>query len=91
MIILSVGERAYNECSYGGYSIRKQRSRFGCEYQWRVICDDRTVLKVPFVRIHVIGAPLEPAAGECAQISGQPPFACHEVQSHFEFLLKLLL
>lgn len=67
------------------------RSRVRGEYQWRVVGDDRAVLQVPLVRVHVIRAPLEPAAGERAQISGQPPFARHEVQTHFELLFELFL
>lgn len=68
-----------------------RRSRFGREHQRRVVGDDRTALQVPFVRVHVIGAPLEPAAGEGAQISGQTPFSRHEVQPHFELLLEFFL
>lgn len=68
-----------------------RRSRFGGEHQRRVVGDDRTAFQVPFVRVHVMGAPLEPAAGESAQISGQTPFSRHKVQPHFELLLELLL
>lgn len=67
------------------------RSRFGREHQRCVVGDDRTAFQVPFVRVYVIGAPLEPAAGESAQISGQTPFSRHEVQPHFEFLLEFFL
>lgn len=57
----------------------RRRSRLGRKYQRRVVGNDRAVLEVPLVRVHMIGAPLEPSAGERAQISGQPPFARHEV------------
>lgn len=67
------------------------RSRFRRQHQRRVVGDDRTAFQVPFVRVHVIGAPLEPAAGESAQISGQTPFSRHEIQPHFEFLLEFFL
>lgn len=43
------------------------------------------------MRVHVIGAPFEPAAGERAQVPGQPPLARHEVQPHFELLFEFLL
>lgn len=62
---------------FSGRSI--DQSRVGCEYQWRIVGDDRAVLQVSFVSVHVIGAPLETATGKRTQISCQPSLSCHEV------------
>lgn len=79
-------------CPVGRETLSAGRgSRVRCQYQWRIVGDDRTVFQVPFVRVYVIGAPLEPTAGERAQIPGQSPLTGHKVQSHFELLFELFL
>lgn len=66
-------------------------SRVWCKYQWCVVGNNRTVLQVPFVCVHVVGTPFETTTRERAQVSSQSLFARHEVQSHFEFLFEFFL